>query len=200
MRLNVHANARAFKSRRRPGGRGCIVLPPADPRGVIDHGLPGVVRGINHRARRSALANLSSASEALNLSAGQRAARSGAARLVRRTHFFSPPAFRRSFEKRMDRKRAIPRLDSNPRWLTALIVQCPDVRSYRLTLVSMSNRCCWRGLIASTSTRHTDTVFHDHGSALSPSLLHSFLVAAFPHEAAKPCGAGFDTGEAAFSR
>lgn len=62
----------------------CIVLPPADPRGVIDHRLPGVARGINHRARWLALANLSSASEALNLSTGQRAARSGAKRSARR--------------------------------------------------------------------------------------------------------------------
>lgn len=63
----------------RPGAS-CIVLPPADPRGVIDHGLPGVARGINHRSRRLALANLSSASEALNLSTRQRTERSGAAR------------------------------------------------------------------------------------------------------------------------
>lgn len=89
MYLSVHANARAFKSLPRTvPGPGCIVLPPADPRGVIDHGLPGVARGINHRSRRLALANLSSASEALNLSTGQRMVRSGAARFARRTHFF----------------------------------------------------------------------------------------------------------------
>lgn len=72
----------------RPGA-GCIVLPPTDPREVIDHGLPGVARGINHRSRRLALANLSSASEALNLSTGQRTARSEAARLAHRTRFFA---------------------------------------------------------------------------------------------------------------
>lgn len=89
MHLSVHANARAFKSpppsRRPAAGRpaaGCIVLPPADPRGVIDHGLPGVARGINHRARWLALANLSSASEALNLSTGQRAVQRDDPRLV----------------------------------------------------------------------------------------------------------------------
>jgi len=72
----------------RPGA-GCIVLPPADPRGVVDHGLPGVARDINHRSRRLALANLSSASEALNLSTGQRTACSDAARLPRCEHVFS---------------------------------------------------------------------------------------------------------------
>jgi hypothetical protein len=97
MHLSVHANARAFKS---PRTAGCIVLPPADPRGVIDHGLPGVARDINHRPRRLALANLSSASEALNLSTGQRTARSEAARRDSLAgHVFSFAYTLRIFEK-----------------------------------------------------------------------------------------------------
>lgn len=104
MYLSVHANARAFKSHPVRPGAGCIVLPPADPRGVIDHGLPGVARGINHRSRRLALANLSSASEALNLSTGQRTVRSGAARFARRTHTFSKRA---RFEKRPRERRTV---------------------------------------------------------------------------------------------
>jgi len=84
----------------RPGA-GCIVLPPADPRGVVDHGLPGVARDINHRSRRLALANLSSASEALNLSTGQRTACSEATR----TRFFVCLHFERRLKSERVKKR-----------------------------------------------------------------------------------------------
>lgn len=87
MHLSVHANARAFKSPRTTRGRLHCLTSGWPSRGHRSR-ASWSSRGINHRSRRLALANLSSASETLNLSTGQRTARSGAARFARRTRFF----------------------------------------------------------------------------------------------------------------